>query len=222
MLRDEKQEKRLISFLPRSASPLRSSTSTFSRSPKVLLSMSIIEIVLIVMALLLTEGAFAASGNATTGGFSEQQITSFVKTVTTELELSKNWKTSFANTAGSNLYCNSIVLGQGVRAGNPGLYTWFTCSAIHRLNTSETSNVSLACTGFSSPVWIQPTAGSIKFQAVPNGPEYLAFRTSAPAQVQSLLDSTYNQMNAANPKVLIARATQGASTQKIVSQNNCQ
>ena len=184
---------------------------------------SVVKIVMIIAALLLAETSYASSGDAATGHFSQKQIMTFVKTVTTELELSKNWKSSFANTAGSKLYCNSVVLGEGVRAGNPGLYTWFTCSAMHKLDITKTTSAPLACTGFSSPVWIQPTSDSINFQAVPYGPEYLAFRTSAPAPIQTLMDSTYSQLNLGQPRIVIARATQGASTASAKHQSsNCQ
>ncbi len=82
---------------------------------------SILRLTVIVVALLFTETSYATTGNASTGSFSQKQITSFIKTVTTELELSKNWKSSFANTAGSKLYCNSVLLGEGVRAGSRDL-----------------------------------------------------------------------------------------------------
>lgn len=222
MLRNEKQNGRFISHVQRSASPLHSFARAFSHPSRALKNASVLKVVLIILALLFTETSFAASGNATSGGFSQKQITTFVKTVTTELELSKNWKASFANTAGSKLYCNSVVLGEGVRAGNRGLYTWFTCSAMHKLDATKASSTALACTGFSSPVWIQPTATSINFQAVSSGTEYLAFRTSAPAPVQTLMDSTYNQLNSGAPRVVVARATQGAATTSTVAQNNCQ
>lgn len=141
---------------------------------------SILRLTVIVVALLFAETSYATIGNASTASFSQKQITSFIKTTTTELELSKNWKSSFASTA-------------------------------------------IACTGFSSPVWIQPTADSINFQAVSYGPEYVAFRTSAPARVRTLMDSTYNQMYAGKPRVVIARATQGASTSNTTTRNStCQ
>jgi hypothetical protein len=222
MSTDEKLSERFISYVQRSASPLHSSARAFSNPSGVSKNFSVLKIALIVFALLLTETSFAASGNATSGSFSQKQITSFVKTVTTELELSKNWKASFANTAGSNLYCNSVVLGEGVRAGSRGLYTWFTCSAMHKLNVTNTSRTALACTGFSSPVWIQPTAGSINFQAIAYGSEYVSFRTSAPAPIQTLMDSTYNQLNAGQSRQVVARAIQGASNSKVTSQSHCQ
>lgn len=184
---------------------------------------STLKIALVVVALLFTETSYAATGSASSASFSQKQITTFIKTVTTELEFSKNWKTSFANTAGSKLYCNSIVLGEGVRAGNRGLYTWFTCSAMHKLDTAKTSSPAIACTGFSSPVWIQPSADSINFQAVSYGPEYVAFRTSAPSPIQTFMDSNYNQMNSAQPRVVVARATQGASSSSSTAQTaSCQ
>lgn len=208
MLTDEKLNGRLVSCVQRSASPLHSSAR----------ALSILKIALIVLALLLTETSHAANSNANSTSFSQKQITNFVKTVTTELELSKNWKSSFANTVGSKLYCNSIVLGEGFRAGSHGLYTWFTCSAMHKLVNTKTSSANIVCTGFSSPVWIEPTANSINFKAVTPGPDYMAFRTSAPAPIQMLMDSTYSQMNSGEPRVVIARATQGAKTHT----NSCQ
>lgn len=208
MLTDEKLNGRLISYAQRSASPLHSSSR----------ASSVLKIALIVLVLLLTETSHAANGNANSTSFSQKQITNFVKTVTTELELSKNWKSSFANTAGSRLYCSSIVLGEGFRAGNHGLYTWFTCSAMHKLENIKQSSSNIACTGFSSPVWIEPKANSINFKAVTTGPEYLAFRTSVPARVRTLMDANFNQMNLKQPRVIIARATQGAKTQT----NSCQ
>jgi hypothetical protein len=223
MLRDEKLNGRFVSRAQRSASPLHSYPRALSIPSRVSKNASVVKIALIVIALLLTETSYAASGNAASGSFSQKQITTFVKTVTTELELSKNWKASFANTAGTKLYCNSVVLGEGVRAGNRGLYTWFTCSAMHELNVTKTPTADLSCTGFSSPVWIQPKTGSIDFKAVSYGPEYVAFRTSAPAPVQTLMDSTYNQMNTRTPRVIVARATHGTFVSNMVaSQRNCQ
>ena len=222
MLRDEKLNGRLVSYGQRSASPLQSTARTFSGLSRASKNVLVLKIILLVLALLFAETSYAASGNAASGGFSQKQIATFVKTVTTELELSKNWKVSFAMTAGSKLYCNSAVLGEGVRAGNRGLYTWFTCSAMHKLDTSNISRTAIACTGFSSPVWIQPTASSINFQAVSFGPEYVAFRTSAPAPVQTLMDSTSNQLNYSAPRMIVARATRGASTSKATAEKSCQ
>lgn len=173
---------------------------------------SILRVALFVAVALLTETSYAASGDASTVHFSQKQITTFVKTVTTELELSKNWKSNFSNTAGSKLYCHSVVLGEGVRAGNPGLYTWFTCSAMHKLVAESAAPKALACTGFSSPVWIQPSSNSISYQTVAYGSQYSSFRSAAPVQIQTLMDSTYSQLNFRQSRVVIARATQGAST----------
>ena len=179
-------------------------TTRLKRSP-------FLKIALFVVAVLLTETSYAASGDASTVHFSQKQITKFVKTVTTELELSKNWKSNFSNTAGSQLYCHSVVLGEGVRAGNPGLYTWFTCSAMHKLVLESAAPKTIACTGFSSPVWIQPTADSISYQTVSFGAQYSSFRSAAPAQIKTLMDSTYSQLNTGQSRILIARATQSAT-----------
>ncbi len=171
---------------------------------------SILKVALLVTVALLTETSFAANSNASAVHFSQKQIINFVKTVTTELEFSKNWKSNFSNTAGSKLYCQSVVLGEGVRAGNPGLYTWFTCSAMHKLVAQSSTSKSIECTGFSSPVWIQPSSGSISYQTVSYSAQYSSFRATAPVQIKTLMDSTYSQLNVGQPRILIARATQSA------------
>ncbi len=219
MFTDEKLIGRLDSCVQGSASPLHSSVKTSTPLISNIRMSATLKIFLIVLALLFTETSYAANGNASPGHFSQKQITNFVKTVTTELELSKNWKTNFASMAGEKLYCKSLVLGEGFRAGSHGLYTWFTCSAMHKLVTSTAVSSSIACTGFSSPVWIQPTADSINFQTVRFGPEYLAFSSSAPVHIKTQMDSAYSQLNAGQPRVLIARATQSTS---ISALSNCQ
>jgi hypothetical protein len=219
MFRDEKLIGRVNSFAQGSASPLHSSYKAFTSSPRNLKKSAILKVALIVFALFFTETAYAANENAGPGHFSQRQITHFVKTVTTELELSKNWKANTAIMSGEKLYCNSQVLGEGVRAGSHGLYTWFTCSAMHKLVSSMAANTSIACTGFSSPVWIQPTANSINFQTVSSGPEYVSFSSSAPGPIKTQMDSAYSQVNSGKPRVLIGRATQSPSTLAI---NNCQ
>lgn len=171
----------------------------------------VLKVALFVTVVLLTETSHAASGDATTVHFSQKQITTFVKTVTTELELSKNWKSKFSITAGSKLYCQSVVLGEGVRAGIPGLYTWFTCSAMHMLVANSAAAKTIACTGFSLPVWIQPSADSISYQTVSYGAQYSTFRSGAPAQIRTLMDSNYSQLNSGQSRILIARATQSAT-----------
>ncbi len=182
---------------------------------------SVLKVALLVTVMLFTETSYAASGDASTIHFSQKEITKFVKTVTTELELSKNWKSNFSNTAGSKLYCHSVVLGEGVRAGIPGLYTWFTCSAMHMLVADSAAAKTIACTGFSSPVWIQPAADSISYQTVSYGAQYSTFRSAAPAQIQTLMDSTFSQLNTGQSRILIARATQSAT--KVSSQTSiCQ
>jgi hypothetical protein len=215
MFRDEKLVGRLVSFAQGSASPLHSSNKTFFSPSSNLKKSAVLKIALIVLALLFTESSYAGNGNASPRHFSQKQITNFVKTVTTELELGKNWKTSFTSMAGGKLYCNSVVLGEGVRAGSHGLYTWFTCSAMHKLDTSKTASTSIACTGFSSPVWIQPTADSINFQTVASGPEYVSFSSTAPGSIKTIMDSAYNQLNSGKPRVLIARATNNSSAAAI-------
>lgn len=177
----------------------------------------------LVLALAFTSQTFAlAVGDASTGHFSQQQISSLLKTVTNEIEVSKNWSASFGTNRDAKLYCNSVVLGEGVRAGKFGLYTWFTCSAMHKLDVSDLSKPAIACTGFSAPVWIEPKAGKIKFQAVINDVDYSNFRASAPAKIQTVMDANYNQLNVGQARVLIARAIQGSHVNGQVSSNNCQ
>jgi hypothetical protein len=219
MFRDEKLVGRLSSFAQRSASPLHSSVKAFTSTPRNTKASAILKIALIILALFFTETAYAANGNASPAHFSQKQITKIVKTVTTELELSKNWKPNFASMAGEKLYCHSLVLGEGIRAGNHGLYTWFTCSAMHKLVTPIANSTSLACTGFSSPVWIQLTADAINFQTVSYGSEYASFSASAPEPIKNQMDAAYSQLSSGQPRVLIARATQSATTSFI---SNCQ
>jgi hypothetical protein len=161
------------------------------------------------MVSLLAQSSTIASGDATTGHFSQRQIMSYIQTVTSELQLSKNWNSSFGSVASGTLYCNSSLLGEGVRAGNHGLYTWFTCSAMHKLDVNAASHTALTCTGFSSPVWIQPGLNTISYQAISSGSEFAAFRSSAPAQIQAALDETYNQVNKKENRTIIGRAITG-------------
>lgn len=167
-------------------------------------------VALVVALILFTETFGVAMGDASTGHFSQQQISSFVKTVTNDIEVSKNWSASFGTSAGGKLYCHSVVLGEGVRAGNYGLYTWFTCSAMHKLIISNASNSNISCTGFSSPVWIEPKAGKVKYQPVISNADYAAFRASAPATIQTGMDANYTQLNSSQSRVVIARAVQGS------------
>lgn len=172
----------------------------------------LVRVLLIVATIFVTETFTTAVGDASTGHFSQQQISSYVKTVTSQLSLSKNWNASFSANTSGKLYCNSVVLGEGVRSGNRGLYTWFTCSAMHKLDTSIISKATLSCTGFSSPVWIAPKQGGIIYQAVSSGSEYSVFRTTAPAAIQAVMDDNFKQLSAPQSRVLISRAVQGNST----------
>ncbi|MEI9907123.1 MAG: hypothetical protein WDO06_03720 [Actinomycetota bacterium] len=115
---------------------------------------SIVHIALLIIAVLLAEASYAATSDATTGRFSEKQINSYIKIVTTELELSANRGSNFGASASSKLYCHPTVLGEGVRSGVHGLYTWYTCSAMHKLDLNEINSNGVPCTGFSLPIWI--------------------------------------------------------------------
>ncbi len=178
---------------------------------------------LVLAATLLTQGSTIASGDATTGHFSQLQISSYMQSVTAELQLSKNWQSNFGSSSGV-LYCVSTLLGQGVRSGAHGLYTWFTCSAMHKLDLSTSTKDSLTCTGFSSAVWIQPGSNSISFQAITNGSDFAALKSSAPAPIREALDANYNQVTQKVSRVVVGRAMSGNSaSNKSPTQNiTCQ
>jgi len=156
---------------------------------------SVVRLAMIVLAVLLGEASYAAVGDAATGRFSEQQINSYVKIVTTEIELSANRGSNFGASATTKLYCHPTVLGEGVRSGVHGIYTWFTCSAMHKLNLSEINSKGVPCTGFSMPIWIATSPNTISYKAISGGAEYISFRASAPIPVQTFLDSSYSQMS---------------------------
>ncbi|HUW88008.1 MAG TPA: hypothetical protein VMW30_06505 [Candidatus Paceibacterota bacterium] len=161
-------------------------------------------------------------GDTSSGHFSQQQISSLVKTVTNEIEVSKNWRASFGTSTDGKLYCHSVVLGEDVRGGNHGLYTWFTCSAMHKLDTSDAFKTNIFCTGFSSPVWIEPKAGKVKYQPVISNADYAAFRASAPTKIQKVMDANYTQLNSTQSRVVIARAVQGGQVSRAISSTMCQ
>jgi len=167
---------------------------------------------LIIIATFFTQTTAIATGDATVGHFSQKQISSYIQTVTSELQLSKNWQTNFGTSASGSLYCASSLLGEGVRAGVRGLYTWFTCSAMHKLDLNAQSKDSISCTGFSSAVWIQPGLKSITYQAITSDSDFAQFRANAPAVIQNQLDASYNQVNQKSTRVIIGRAISGAST----------
>ena len=153
--------------------------------------------VLLTIALVLTvESALAPTGTAAPIRFSETQINSYVKIVTAEIELTNNKGANFGASATNKLYCNPTVFGQGVRSGNQGLYVWVTCNSMRKLDLNALQSKKNTCSGFSVPVWIEATSTSVSYRAISSGPEYIAFRSSAPSDVQAALDATYNQIYA--------------------------
>lgn len=217
MLRNGRWDGQEVLHAQRRTSPLHFSLNIAKNSKSTVARVSM------VLALILFTQSFSiAMGDASTGHFSQQQISSFVKTVTNDIEVSKNWSASFGTSAGSKLYCHSVVLGEGVRAGKYGLYTWFTCSAMHKLDTSNASKADISCTGFSSPVWIEPRAGKVKYQPVITNADYAALRTSAPAAIQTVMDANYAQLNSDQSRVVIARAVQGKPENGAISSTMCQ
>ncbi len=183
---------------------------------------TVARVAMVLTLILFTETFGIAMGDASTGHFSQQQISSFMKTVTNEIEVSKNWSAHFSTSTDGKLYCHSVVLGEGVRAGNHGLYTWFTCSAMHKLDISDTTKTDISCTGFSSPVWIEPKAGKVKYQPVINNADYSAFRASAPTKIQAVMDANYTQLNSNASRVVIARAVRGSSANSAIPSATCQ
>ena len=182
----------------------------------------IMRFAMVATVVLFTETFTVAVGDASGGHFSQQQISSYLKSVTSDLEVSKNWSANFGTTASGKLYCHPVVLGEGVRAGNYGLYTWFTCSAIHKLDTTKLTKTEISCTGFSSPVWIEPKAGKINYQPVVSGADYAAFRSSAPISIQILMDANNTRLSSDQSRVLVARAVQGTQVNTPISSTICQ
>ena len=170
---------------------------------------------LLIALTFLTQTSTLAIGDATPGHFSQRQISTYLQTVTSELQLGKNWNSNFGAISTGTLYCTSSLLGEGVRSGVHGLYTWFTCSAMHKLEVNLVPTTNLVCTGFSSPVWIQPSGNSITYQAISSGTEFATFKAGASAQIQKALDQSYSQVNKVDTRIVIGRAINGsASTAK--------
>lgn len=220
MLRSGRLDGQEVLHAQRRTSPLHFSLNigVFGRISKSALA----RVAMVVALIVFTETFGVAMGDASTGHFSQQQISSFMKTVTNEIEVSKNWSAHFGTSTGGKLYCHSVVLGEGVRAGNHGLYTWFTCSAMHKLDISDATKSDISCTGFSSPVWIEPKAGKVKYQPVINNADYSAFRASAPAKIQTVMDANYTQLNSSTSRVVIARAVQGSQVNSAIPSTTCQ
>jgi hypothetical protein len=138
--------------------------------------------------------------------FSTQQITSYIKVVTSKLEQSPSQIARLGNFNQAKLSCYSVLLGEGERGGNRGLYTWFTCSELHRILLPSASNASFSCTGFSSAVWIQPSGSSVNYTTVTNASQYLSLRSSAPELVQQKLNLSYNLVHLHSSKQVLGRA----------------
>ncbi len=164
---------------------------------------------LLILATLLTQTSTIGVGDATPGHFSQKQISTALQTVTSELQLGKNWNSNFGAVSSSSHYCTASLLGEGVRSGVHGLYTWFTCSAMHKLEANPSP---LTCTGFSAPVWIQPSGNAITYQAISSGTEFLEFRAGAPAQIQKVLDQAFSQVNKVDTRIVIGRAVSGSTS----------
>jgi hypothetical protein len=152
----------------------------------------ILKLGVIVLALIILGGSSSSPLSGATASFSNQEIQSYIQLVTNKLEQPGNHGVQLGTFNQAKLSCYPVLLGQGERAGNPGLYTWFTCSGIHKAVLASTNKKNFSCTGFSSAVWIQPAGKSVTFAAVTNDSQYLALKSSAPTAIQIKLTTAYS------------------------------
>jgi hypothetical protein len=173
---------------------------------------------LFALVLILVGGSNFSSIPAPSPSFSNQQIDSYIKVVTLELEQSPNQIAQLGNFNQAKLSCSSVLLGEGERGGNRGIYTWFTCSGLHSALVPNPAKASFSCTGFSSAVWIQPSATSVNYAPVTNTSQYISLRNSAPEVVQQKLDQSYNLVHLHSYDQVVGRAIQSV---KIANQPTC-
>lgn len=183
--------------------------------------LSLMQIALTIVFVMALQATFASSGNAALIHFSQAEINSYVKIVTAEIELTSNRGANFGSSASSKLYCNPTVFGQGMRSGNQGLYVWVTCSAMRKLELSTVKSNSGVCAGFSVPVWIEANATSVSYRAISSGAEYIAYRSSAPSDVQAALDATYKQIYASGRLAPSPKASEGKTAGSFASLASC-
>jgi hypothetical protein len=181
----------------------------------------LLRLALVLVAVLSVETSFATAAHAAPLRFSQAQINSYVKIVTAEIELTNNRGANFGASATSKLYCHPTVFGQGVRSGNAGLYVWVTCSAMKKLELSSSRSSSPACTGFSVPVWIEANATKVSYRAISSGSEYIAYKSSAPSDVQIALDAQYNQIYASGSNTPAPSTVRGKTVASFASLASC-
>lgn len=173
---------------------------------------------LIALALVMVGGSNFSSIPDASPSFSTQQIDSYIKAVTLKIEQSPSQIAQLGNFNQAKLSCSSVLLGEGERGGNRGLYTWFTCSGLHSVLVPSQTSANFSCTGFSSAVWIQPSATSVNYAPVTNVAQYLSLRESAPEAVQQKLNQSYNLVHLNSYVQVVGRAIQAV---RIVNQAPC-
>jgi len=198
-------------YVPQNLGPTPQNSRTLPFKPYVKMS-------LIALVLVMVGGSNFSSIPALSPSFSTQQIDSYIKVVTIELEQSPSQIAQLGNFNKAKLSCSSVLLGEGERGGNRGLYTWFTCSGLHSVLAPSPINASFSCTGFSSAVWIQPSATSVNYAPVTNVAEYLSLRNSAPEAVQQKLNQSYSLVHTHSYVQVVGRAIRAV---RIVNQPAC-
>ena len=173
---------------------------------------------LIALVLVMVGGSNYSSIPNATPSFSAQQIDSYIKVVTLKLEHSPSQIAQLGNFNQAKLSCSSVLLGEGERGGNRGLYTWFTCSGLHSVLVPTPTKASFSCTGFSSAVWIQPSANSVNYAPVTNALQYISLRNSAPEVIQQKLNQAYNLVHLHSYDQVVGRAIQAV---RMVNQPAC-
>jgi hypothetical protein len=161
---------------------------------------------IVLFAMMIFGGSGASPIASASSSFSNQQIHSFMKVVTSKLEQAQTQRSTLGTFAPEKLTCYSVFLGEGNRNGSPGLYTWFTCSGIHNAVAIMPSHPSFSCTGFSSAVWIQPAGNTVNYSAVHSAAQYLALRSTAPRDIQKKLSASYNLVHQPSNDLVISRA----------------
>jgi hypothetical protein len=166
-----------------------------------LLKISAVAFVLIILG-----GSSSSPIAGASPSFSTKQIDSYMQVVTAKLEQPQSQPAQLGTFGQAKLSCYSILLGEVNRSGNHGLYTWFTCSGIHKAVSASTTPANFSCTGFSSAVWIEPVGKTVSYTAMTSASQYLTLRSSAPWEIQNKLSSAYNLVHKQSYQPVVERA----------------
>ncbi|HEX7404448.1 MAG TPA: hypothetical protein VF307_00820 [Candidatus Nanopelagicaceae bacterium] len=167
---------------------------------------------LVALSMMIIGGSSSAPLTVANTSFSSKQIQLYIQVVTSNLEQNQGQGSSFGTFSQAKLSCYSVLLGEGERAGNPGLYTWFTCSGIHNPLSASSNPINFSCTGFSSAVWIQPAGNKVQYSAVTNTAQYVALRNAAPEEVQNKLTAAYNIFHQSANEAIVGHAIPATQT----------